>query len=114
MTSDCPGIIELTGKFTPLKLNSVLLQAGIFILPNSLQTHTQLSHKYWINRKKCISVTQECEARQGERKYKTELKTLALTFLNIYITDKQISKKRDLLHHFERRLSKAAKRIESI
>ncbi len=68
--------------------------------------HTQLSHKYWINRKKYISVTQECEARQVERKYKTDEKTLALKCQNIYTTEKQISQKWELLHHFERRFYK--------
>lgn len=42
MTSDCPGIVELTGKFTPLKPNTVLLQTHVLILPISLHTHTQL------------------------------------------------------------------------
>lgn len=59
LTSDCPGIIELTGKFTPFKLNTVLLQTHVLKLPISLQTHTQLSHKYWINRNALLSVTQE-------------------------------------------------------
>jgi len=40
VTSDCPEIVELTGKFTPLKLNTVLLLTHVLILPISLQTHT--------------------------------------------------------------------------